>query len=161
MTRRNVRIQGWVFPLFSPDSDDRLSLNFHRFVILYLSCDTRSVCLGKYCLTKGSNGFKGIVLNFHRLILLSIRWKRFKWMDSKINLWKFHCQHVVAFCCKYGAVMSIPGRHSLLRNCYTQSEKHIWQHCFSDSHFWGTSTEVKWFLKCIILLKTVDTIGYC
>ena len=24
--------QGWVFPLFSPDSDDRLSLNFHRFV---------------------------------------------------------------------------------------------------------------------------------
>ena len=29
MTRRN----GWVFPLFSPDSDDRLSLNFHRFVV--------------------------------------------------------------------------------------------------------------------------------
>ena len=30
---------GWVFPLFSPDSDERLSLNFHRFVILYRSCD--------------------------------------------------------------------------------------------------------------------------
>ena len=32
--------QGWVFPSFSPDSDDRLSLNFHRFVILYISRDT-------------------------------------------------------------------------------------------------------------------------
>ena len=57
MTRRNVRKQGWVFPLFSPDSDDRLSLNFHRFVILYISCDTRSVGLGQYCLPKGSNSF--------------------------------------------------------------------------------------------------------
>ena len=37
MTRRNVRKQGWVFPSFSPDSDDRLSLNFHRFFILYSS----------------------------------------------------------------------------------------------------------------------------
>ena len=46
--------QGWVFPLFSPDSNDRLSLNFHRFVIL---CDTRSVGLGQYCLPKVSNGF--------------------------------------------------------------------------------------------------------
>ena len=36
MTPRNVRKQGLVFPLFSPDSDDRLSLNFHRFVILYI-----------------------------------------------------------------------------------------------------------------------------
>ena len=60
MTRRNVRKQGWVFPLFSPDSDDRLSLNFHRFVILYISCDTRSVGLGQYCLIpKVSNGFNG------------------------------------------------------------------------------------------------------
>ena len=58
MTRGNVRKQGWVFPLFSPDSDDRLSLNFHRFVILYRSCDTRSVGLGQYCLPKVSNGFK-------------------------------------------------------------------------------------------------------
>ena len=58
MTRRNVQKQGWVFPLFSPDSDDRLSLNFHRFVILYISCDTRSVGLGQYCLPKVSNGFK-------------------------------------------------------------------------------------------------------
>ena len=39
------------FLLFSPDSD-RLSLNFHRFVILYISCDTRSVGLGQYCLPK-------------------------------------------------------------------------------------------------------------
>ena len=58
MTRGNVRIQGWVFPLFSPDSDDRLSLNFHRFVILYRSCDTLSVGLGYYCLPKVCNGFK-------------------------------------------------------------------------------------------------------
>ena len=36
MTRRNVRKQRWIFPLFSPDSDDRLSLKFHRFVILYI-----------------------------------------------------------------------------------------------------------------------------
>ena len=40
-----------------PDSDDRLSLNFHRFVILYISCDTRSVGLGQYCLPKVSSGF--------------------------------------------------------------------------------------------------------
>ena len=45
MTWRNVRIQGWVFPLFSPNSVDRLSQNFHRFTILYRSCDTRSVGL--------------------------------------------------------------------------------------------------------------------
>ena len=38
MTRRKVRKQGCVFPLFSPDSVDRLSLHFHRFVILYISC---------------------------------------------------------------------------------------------------------------------------
>ena len=50
--------QEWVFPLFSPDSDDRLSLNFHRFVILYISCDIRSVGLGQYCLPKVYNGFK-------------------------------------------------------------------------------------------------------
>ena len=49
---------GWVFPLFSPDSDDWLSLNFHRFVILYRSCDTRSVGFGPHCLPKVSNGFK-------------------------------------------------------------------------------------------------------
>ena len=57
MTRRNARIQGWAFPLFSSESDDRLSPNFHRFVILYRSCNTRSVGLGQYCLPKGSNGF--------------------------------------------------------------------------------------------------------
>ena len=34
MTRRKVqKKQGCVFPLFSLDSDDQLSLNFHRFVI--------------------------------------------------------------------------------------------------------------------------------
>ena len=33
MTQQNRWKQGWVFPLFSPDSDNRLSLNFHRFVI--------------------------------------------------------------------------------------------------------------------------------
>ena len=43
MTQRNARIHGWVFPLFSPDSDGRLSLNFHRFVIWYRSCDTRAL----------------------------------------------------------------------------------------------------------------------
>ena len=58
MTRRNARKQEWVFPLFSPDSDDRLSLNFHRFVILYISCDTRSVGLEQYCLPKVFNGLK-------------------------------------------------------------------------------------------------------
>ena len=58
MTRRNVQKQEWVFPLFSPDSDDRknLILNLHRFVILYISCDTRGV--EQYCLPKVSNGFK-------------------------------------------------------------------------------------------------------
>ena len=33
------------FPVIFHDSNDRLSLNFHRFVILYISCDTRSVGL--------------------------------------------------------------------------------------------------------------------
>jgi hypothetical protein len=61
MTRRNVRKQGWVFPLFSPDSDDQLSLNFHRFVILYISCVTRSVGLGQQCLSKVYNGFKSCI----------------------------------------------------------------------------------------------------
>ena len=61
MTRRNVRKQEWVFPLFSPDSDDRLSLNFHRFVVLYISCDTRSVGLGQHCLPKVYNGFKRLL----------------------------------------------------------------------------------------------------
>ena len=42
MTRRKVRKQGSVFPLFSPDSDDRLSLNFTG-LLFYISCDTRSV----------------------------------------------------------------------------------------------------------------------
>ena len=43
---------------FSRDSDDRLSLKFHKFVDLYVSCDTRSVGLGQHCLPKVSNGFK-------------------------------------------------------------------------------------------------------
>ena len=55
--------KGWVFPLFSPDSDDRLTLNFHRFVISYISCDTRSVGLGQHCLLKVSTGFKRSVGN--------------------------------------------------------------------------------------------------
>ena len=58
MARRNARKQEWVFPLISPDSDDWLSLNLHRFVILYISCDTRSVGLGQYCLPKVCNGFQ-------------------------------------------------------------------------------------------------------
>ena len=74
MTRRNVWKQGWVFPLFSPDSDDRLSLNFHRFVILYRSCDTRSVSLEQYCLPKGSNGFKEM-LNLHCTFSSSVKQK--------------------------------------------------------------------------------------
>ena len=46
------------FPsLFSPDSDDQLSLNFHRFFFFYISCKTRSA-FGQYCLPKVSNGFK-------------------------------------------------------------------------------------------------------
>ena len=60
MTRRNARKHKWVFPLFSPDSDDRLSLNLYRFFVLYISCDTRSVGLWQYCLPKVYNGFKVI-----------------------------------------------------------------------------------------------------
>ena len=83
MTRRNVRKQEWVFSLFSPDSDDRLSLNFHRFVILYTSCDTRNVGLRQYCLPKVSNGFNdwnNDVWN-HNIRIVSprtifIKWKR-------------------------------------------------------------------------------------
>ena len=69
MTRRNALKQGWVFPLFSPNSNDRLSLNFHRFVILYRSCGTQSVGLGQQCLPKGSNGFK--VQEYYFFLLFS------------------------------------------------------------------------------------------
>ena len=55
MTRRNKS----RFSCYFPDSDDLLSLNFHRFIILYISCDTRSVGLGQHCLPKVYNGFKG------------------------------------------------------------------------------------------------------
>ena len=57
----NLAEQGWVFPLFSPDSDDQLSLNFHRFVVLYISCDTQSVGRGQHCLPKVSIGFKTLI----------------------------------------------------------------------------------------------------
>ena len=57
-TAKRAETRVGFYPLFSPDSDDRLSLNFHRFVILYISCDTRSVGLGQYFLPKVSNGFK-------------------------------------------------------------------------------------------------------
>ena len=57
---RNARKQEWVFPLFFPDSDDRLSLNFHSFCFIYISCDTRSVGLWKYCLPKVSMALRGI-----------------------------------------------------------------------------------------------------
>ena len=64
MTRRNVRKQGWVFPLFSPASDYRLSLNFHRFVILYISCDTRSVGLWTILFTESVQWLE-IKLNYY------------------------------------------------------------------------------------------------
>ena len=72
-----MRKQDWVFPLFSPDSDDRLSQNFHRFVVLYRSCDTRSVGLGQYCLPKVSNCLK---LKLHLVIrqLFQNNWQRLK-----------------------------------------------------------------------------------
>ena len=60
------------FPvLFSSYSDDRLNLNFHRFVIIYRSCNTRSVGLGQYCLPKGSNGFKPMFV-WERLVVASL-----------------------------------------------------------------------------------------
>ena len=58
------------FPVISPDSDDRLSLNFHRFVILYISCDTRRVGLGKYCLPKVSNGFERCIVPFKSVAIM-------------------------------------------------------------------------------------------
>ena len=75
MTRRNARKQEWVFPFFSPDSDDRLSLNFHRFVILYISRDTRSVGLGQYCLPKVYNGFKHRCISVIKVVVFLFDWK--------------------------------------------------------------------------------------
>ena len=46
------------FPVIFSRLRWRLSPNFHRFVILYISCGTRSVGLRKYCFPKVSNGFK-------------------------------------------------------------------------------------------------------
>ena len=90
MTRRNARKQGWVFPLFSPDSDDRLSLNFHRFVIWYRSCGTQSVGLGQHCLPKGSNGFKDTghcyIGNCQRPVFSHAVSQH---MHKITNLWKF------------------------------------------------------------------------
>ena len=70
------------FPLFSPDSDDRLSLNFHRFVVLYISCDTRSVGLGQYCLPKVYNGFKLASEYYEYTVLTHIG----VWVKTKINI---------------------------------------------------------------------------
>ena len=48
-----LRIQGRVFLLFSPESDDRLSLNFHRFVISNKSLGgTAGLCEKRSPLTK-------------------------------------------------------------------------------------------------------------
>ena len=59
MTRRNVRKQGWVFPLISSDSDNRSSLKFHRFVISYfISCDTRRVGLWTILFTESVQWLK-------------------------------------------------------------------------------------------------------
>ena len=87
MTRQNVRKQGWVFPLFSSDSDDRLSLNFHRFFILDISCGTRSVGLGQYCLPKVSNGFNRWLGIFFS-IRVSFQIQFCLWFFSRLNL--FH-----------------------------------------------------------------------
>ena len=86
MTRRNARKQEWVFPLFSPDSDDRLSLNFHRFVILYISCDTRSVGLGQYCLPKVYNGFNSIKLSpLNALFYIPFSWRDVAAFEARSN----------------------------------------------------------------------------
>ena len=98
---KNARKQEWVFPLFSPDSDDRLNLNFHRFVILYISCDTRSVGLGQYCLPKVYNGFKRKSRKLLRIVTIkdtdtigNCQWTVFslgvsQHMHKITNLWKF------------------------------------------------------------------------
>ena len=50
--------KGGFSHLFSPDSDDRLNLNFHRFVI-FISVVIHEVwAFGQYCLPKVSNGLK-------------------------------------------------------------------------------------------------------
>ena len=77
------------FPLFSPDSDDRLSLNFHRFVILYRSCDTRSASLGQYCLPKVSNGFIKGSLDTGNCQRLAFTVGVSQHMHKQTNLWKF------------------------------------------------------------------------
>ena len=59
-TAKRAETRVGFYPLFLPDSDDRLSLNFHRFVILYTSCDIRSVGLGQCCLPNVYNGFKSL-----------------------------------------------------------------------------------------------------
>ena len=107
MTQRKVRKQEWVFPLFSSDSDDRLSLNFHRFVMLYISCDTQSVGLGQYCLLKVYNGFKKIDFiepqptittayfncrNQNNLIGLCTKWQHF---NGNLNHDKCHGEQLI------------------------------------------------------------------
>ena len=128
MTRRNARIQGWVFSLFSPDSDDRLSLNFHRFVILYRSCDTRSVSLEQYC-SKGSNGFKPSS-NLLRLRM----WSEFWLLSQRMFCW-FHKSRI----CDVKICIAFAGRlHPVFNGCcsfslYLYSAVNVDQGCILDS----------------------------
>ena len=89
MTWQNARKQEWVFLLFSLESDDRLSLNFHRFVILYMSCDTQSVGLGQYCLPKVCNNFK----NYFATTVIPVRRTKFKVFvfSDKKKSWGYCC----------------------------------------------------------------------
>ena len=94
MTRRNVQEQWWVSPWFSPDSDGRLSLNFHRFFILYRSCDTQSVGLGQDCLPKVSNGFKSNSMKWG----LGLKTNS-KCVYHKALKWDFRTTDNQSFCC--------------------------------------------------------------
>ena len=66
----NERKQGRVFPLYYPNSDDRLSLNFHRFVIFihelwYTKCGPMDKSVYQYCADafKEQGHFQNIIVN--------------------------------------------------------------------------------------------------
>jgi hypothetical protein len=58
MTRRNVRKQGWVFPVIFSRIRWTIEPKFHRFVILISVVIHELWALGQYCLPKVSYGFK-------------------------------------------------------------------------------------------------------
>ena len=79
-------------------------LNFHRFVILYISCDSRSVGLWTILYTKVSNGFNRETLCAEN--------SRHKTVQIKYNNRVVHMNHQFIHLSKMAGASSIPRKFS-------------------------------------------------